>query len=81
MGNTVPFSLLTMNDDIMKECTFAPRHRSFEVAESVIKNEILEKLNEQIIWLEASKKLGEYNIAFSVEVAIMVNQLKFISHD
>ena len=70
-----------MHEDIMKECIFAPRHRSFEFSESVINDEVLQKVNEQIVWSEASKKLPEYNIAFSVEVAVMVNQLKFISHD
>ena len=81
LGKTVPFSLLTMTDEILKECTFAPRTGSFEAASSVINNALLPRLEEQILGIEAAKKLPEYNVAFSVDVALHINQMLMIDSD
>lgn len=81
LGKSVPFSLLTMTDEILKECTFAPRTKSFEEAQSVIANSLLPRLEEQITGIETAKKLPEYNVVFSVDVALHINKMMLIDPD
>ena len=70
-----------MNDEILKDCAFAPRNKTFVDVDSVINNTLIPRLNDQILAIEAGKKLPEYNIQFSVEVALRVNQLLLITAD
>lgn len=70
-----------MTDEILKECAFAPRTKSFEEAQSVIAKSLLPRLEEKITGIETAKKLPEYNVVYSVDLALHINKMMLIDPD